>query len=141
MPASNISSVTMIKGQQGYTTYGEAALGGVIFVTTNGKAMSEGYYEDPEPGGSSEKNDLAKPIRIFRSEIEYYIPEKEEVTSNPEFSFRPTLLWAGDLISDGSGPVKIKYPNNLVKGTVIVMINGVSFTNMIGSNRYTYKIK
>jgi hypothetical protein len=59
----------------------------------------------------------------------------------PEFQFRPTVLWASNVYSDGTGPVKIKYPNNLVKGTAMVFVNGISFTNMVGSGRYSYKIK
>jgi hypothetical protein len=129
MHASDISSVTMLKGQQGFTLYGEAALGGVIFVTTNGKAMMDGSYEKPEQY-EDVKNDLAKPIRIFRSEIEFYTPKKEEVQFDPEFQFRPTLLWKNELILDGIGPVKLVYPNNLVRGTVIIIVNGVSFNNI-----------
>lgn len=141
MPASNISSVTMVKGQQGYARYGEAAIGGVIFVTTNGKAMREGSYEEPKNPTSAVANDLAKPIRIFRSEVEYYTPAKEQVVTDPEFQFRPTLLWKTDVLLDGKGPVKVQYPNNLVRGTVIVIVNGVSFTNNLGSKSYKYIIK
>jgi len=140
MPASNISSITMIKGPQGYARFGEDALGGVIFVTTNGKAMIDGSYEESKQF-ESVKNDIAKPIRIFRSEIEFYTPKKEQVFVDPEFQFRPTLLWKNELILDGTGPIKLNFPNNLVKGTILVFINGVSFTNMIGSSKYTYYIK
>jgi hypothetical protein len=51
------------------------------------------------------------------------------------------LLWKSDVYLDGSGPVKFKYPNNLVKGTVMIFVNGVSFSNLIGSNKFSYKTK
>jgi len=141
MPAYNISSVTMLKGPQGYAIYGEAANGGVIFVTTNGKAMSEGSYELTKPAGPDIKTDLAQPIRIFRSEVEFYIPKVELVKLIPEYQSRPTILWKSEVISDGSGVIRIKYPNNFNKGTVMVMINGASFTNLTGSGSYSYKVK
>lgn len=130
MPASNISSVTMVRGFQGFFIYGEEALGGVIFITTNGKAMQEGNYNNERSYTPKTKNDLAKQIRIFRSEIEFYIPTKEEVASIPEYQYRPTLLWKNELILDGKGPVNIIYPNNLYKGTIYIIINGVSVSNI-----------
>ena len=34
MSPSEIASVTVLKGTQGFTIYGGAAIGGVVFVTT-----------------------------------------------------------------------------------------------------------
>ena len=97
----------------------------------------EGTYTDEEV---KRNDDLLKQVRLFRTETEYYIPTKEEVAHFPEFHFRSTILWKADLYIDGSGPVKIKYPNNLAKGTVMVFVNGISFTNLVGSDRYSYKV-
>jgi hypothetical protein len=141
MPASDISSVTMVKGQQGYAFYGEAAIGGIVFVVTNGKAMRDGSYEEPEPAGTQQKNDLIRPLRIYRSEIEYYIPKKEEVATNPEYQFRPTLLWQNEIILDGKNPARIRFPNHMIRGTVMVFINGVSADNIPGSGFYRYTVK
>jgi len=58
----------------------------------------------------------------------------------PELRFRPTILWKSDLLIDETGTVKIKYPNNLAKGNVMVIVNGISFSNLPGSKRYTYKV-
>ena len=86
-------------------------------------------------------DDLLKEVRLFRTETEFYIPAKEEVAHMPEFQFRPTILWKADLMIDGSGPVKINYPNNLAKGTVMVFVNGISFSNRIGSSRLSYMVQ
>lgn len=141
MPADQISSITAVKGVRGFTMYGEDALGGVIFITTVAKNMMNGNMSDLEYQRDNIKTDLAKPIRIFRSEVEYYTPAKEQVAADPEFQFRPTLLWKTDVLLDGKGPVKIQYPNNLVRGTVMVIVNGVSFTNNPGSKSYKYLVK
>jgi len=141
MPADQISSVTAVKGVRGFTYYGEDALGGVIFVTTVAKNMMNGNMSDLEYQRDNIKTDLAKPIRIFRSEVEYYTPKKEQVATDPEFQFRPTLLWKTDFLLDGTGPVKIQYPNNLVRGIIMIFVNGVSFTNNLGSKSYKYSIK
>lgn len=141
MLASNISSVTMIRGVQGFPLYGEQALGGVIFVTTNGKAMMDGTYKEVRPWMPPGNNNLAKPIRIFRSEIEFYVPTKEQVQLIPEYHNRPTLYWSNELILNGSGPVKINYPNNMKTGTIFVSINGVTFDNVPFSSTTKYSVK
>ena len=86
-------------------------------------------------------DDLMKPVNIFRTEIEYYIPTKEEVDTIPGLQHRPTILWMNEVFIDGKEPVKIRYPNNMRKGTAIVIVNGVSFTNDVGSGSFRYKIK
>jgi hypothetical protein len=139
MLASEIASITVLKGPQGFARFGNDASDGVILVTTkignriNGVADPN---EDSRPG-----DDLLKYIRLFRSEVEFYVPTKEEVALIPEYQFRSTILWKDDLFIDESGQVKIKYPNNLVKGTAMIIVNGTSFSNLVGSNRFSYKIK
>lgn len=141
MPASNISSITLLKGLQGFSVYGQEALGGVIFVTTNAQAMMDGTYEETEARQPPVKNDIARPIRIFRSEIEYYVHAKEQVQLVAEYKNRPTLFWENELILDGSGPVKIRYPNNMAKGTIMVIINGVTINNVPFASDFKYSIK
>ena len=92
--------------------------------------------EESQPGDKPFKQ-----IRIFQAETEYYIPLKEAVNLISEFQFRPTLLWKSDVYPDGSGPVKIKYPDNMGKGKVMIFVNGVSFTNLIESDKSSYKVK
>ncbi|MFN8241258.1 MAG: hypothetical protein U0X39_10995 [Bacteroidales bacterium] len=140
MPASNISSVTMIKGLQGYPLYGEAALGGVIFVETKAKGMKDGTYEEVKQPWKEIKNDLAKPVRIYRSEIEFYIPAREEYLLNPEYQNRRTLLWKKEIVLDGSGPVSVKFPLNNTKGKIMITVNGVSVNNIPGSASKTLSV-
>jgi hypothetical protein len=141
LPASQIESVTALKNNRGYTFYGSEANGGVVFVTTKGKAMMDGSYKEEAAKGPPVKNDLIRPVRIYRSEIEYYIPKREEVLTNPEYQYRPTILWQNEIILDGKGVAKIRFPNNMVKGTVMVIVNGVSVDNIPGCGFYRYSIK
>jgi hypothetical protein len=139
MPASEIASVTFLRGIQGFSRFGWKAISGVVFVTTKtGNGLADGGLSNDM---FRRNDDLLKQVRLFRTEIEYYIPTKEEVALMPEFQFRPTVLWKNEVFIDESGSVKIKYPNNLAKGTVMVSVNGTSFTNLVGSNRYIYKVK
>ncbi|HOX76111.1 MAG TPA: hypothetical protein PLB27_15425 [Bacteroidales bacterium] len=138
MPASNIASVSAIKGPQGFSLYGEAALGGVIFITTRGRAMMEGKLT--ENNGPVEKNDLAKPIRIYRSEIEYYVPrhlDQDQPSGDP---FQPTVFWKNELMMDATGPGTVKYSNNLKSGIILIIINGVTFNNIPFSGTYRYTV-
>jgi len=139
MPASEIVSVTFLKGVQGMAMYGPKARGGVVFVTTRmGRGSADDSYDEDEV---RRDDDLLKEIRLFRTETEYYIPTKEEIAQLPEYKLRPTILWKADLLIDGTGPVKIKFPNNLVRGTVMIFVNGFSFSNQVGSNRCSYKVQ
>jgi hypothetical protein len=140
MPASQIESITMLKSDRGYTLFGPDANGGIVFITTTARAMTDAKYPVYQAPPRI-KDDVMKTIRIFRSEIEYYIPTREEVATIPEYQFRPTILWKNEVLLDGSGPIKLKYPNNMVKGTVMVIVNGVSFTNQPGSGSYKYSVK
>jgi hypothetical protein len=139
LSASEIASVTFLTGMQGFSRFGWKAICGVVFVTTKtGLRFTDGSYHDEK---IKRNDDLLKQIRLFRTEIEYYIPTKEEVAFKPEFQSRPTILWKDDVFIDESVPFKIQYPNNLVKGNAIIIVNGISFTNLIGSKRYSYKVK
>jgi len=133
LPASEIASVTILKGSLGYNMYG--AKGGIIFVSSKtalGQTHDENLIRKTEV--------VMKPISLFRTEIEYYIPTKEEIAL-PEFQKRPTVLWKNEIFLDGTSPVTIRYPNNMVKSRVMVIVNGVSLTNNIGSSSYGYSIK
>lgn len=139
LPAREISSITVIKGPQGYAKYGEDAANGVIIVTTKTGNRINGIYEPNEQDVSPDNH--LKQVRIFRTEVEFYIPTKEEIELIPEYKSRRTLLWKSDVYLDGSGPVKMRYPNFYSKGKVQVTVNGASFTNLIGSESCTYEVR
>ena len=139
LPADQIASVTVVRGFEGFARYGTKAYGGVIFVTTKIGNRLNGIIDPNEE--SETGNEFLKYIRLFRSEVEYYIPTKEQVESVPEYQFRPTLLWKSDVYLDGSGPVKLSYPDNIGNGTAMIFVNGVSMTNLIGSERGSYSVK
>jgi len=98
-------------------------------------------YPEKDLKPARPEDDLMKAIRIFRTEAEYYIPDKEEIATNPEYQFRPTIYWNDEILLNGKGPVTITFPNHMLTGKVVVIANGVSFTNMPGAGRATYIIK
>ncbi len=134
LPASEIASVTILKGSLGFNVYG--AKNGIIFVET--KTTQDPAYKKYI---NTRTDDLMKPVRIFRTEVEYYIPTREEIQAIPEFQNRPTIYWKNEVFLDGTGAVTIRYPNNIARGTAMVIVNGVSFSNCFGSNRYSYTVK
>jgi hypothetical protein len=127
---SEIESITVLRGSQGFARYGFSAIGGVVFINT--KPLVKTYrYETNE--------DLMRPVRLFRSEIEFYIPSREDTDTTSVPQCYPTILWESEIFLDGEGPVRIPIPENTMKRTSLVFVNGVSFTNNIGSD--SYKIK
>jgi TonB-dependent SusC/RagA subfamily outer membrane receptor len=139
MSATDIASITVLRGPQGFAVYGNSASNGAILVTTKTGNRINGITNPDEV--SNLRNDLLKAVRVFRSEAEYYIPKKEQVEFVPEYQFRPTILWKDEIFIDESGPVKLKYPNNMGKGTVMIFVNGVSIANQAGSNKHSYMVQ
>jgi len=139
LPVSQIASVTFLRGPQGFAMYGTKAVGGVVFVTTK---MGSGYSEEEFDKMYEERrtDDLMKQIRLFRTETEFYIPAKEQVVNDPSYQFRSTILWQDRVIVDSTGTVKIRYPNNMVKGTALVFVNGISVANLPGSASFRYVV-
>ncbi len=138
MPASRIASVTFLRGTQGFTMYGTKAIGGVVFISTK---FGDKFTEEELSGVAKVKrnDNIFKQVRLFRTENEFYIPTKEETAPDQKYQFRSTLLWKGHVVVDDSGKITIKYPNNLIRGTAIIIVNGISISNLIGSETYTSK--
>ena len=140
---SEIASLTVLKGSQGWAMYGEKAKGGVIFVNT--KANNPGKENlKSEMRTNNSLNQILLPIAIYRSTIEFYNPTREEVDRDPQIQSSPTVFWKSEIYYDGKQPVKIKYPNlkSLTReGKVIITINGVSSGNMTGTGRASYRVQ
>ncbi len=140
MPTSRIASVTFLRGTQGFTMYGTKAIGGVIFITT--KSGKEYAKNELSPVNKVKRNDnLFKQVRLFRAETKFYLPAKEEVAPDQKYQVRATMFWKDNVVINDSGMITIKYPNNLARGSAIVIVNGFSFTNLIGSGTCSYKIQ
>lgn len=140
IPMSDIASISILKGNQGRTIYGLEAKGGVIFIQTT--------FHDPTLSNfqrdwsiQNKKDNLLIPISIYRSTKEFYIPTKFEIENDPIFQKRSTLFWAPEIYFNSSQPVKIKYTNPSQAGSVLIRINGVSTTNLIGTGRSSYSVK
>jgi len=78
---------------------------------------------------------------IFRPNVEFYIPAREEMSDNTDSWLRPTMYWNDEVLFDGVNPVSIKYPNHAKKGTVMVIVNGVTEDSSLVSATIKYKIK
>ena len=132
MPISQIESVSILNGVQGFSIYGNDAVGGIIYVNTK-----EDTYDSFNSQGS---NDLMKPIRLFRKEVEFYSPTDKELTKEVESQFHPTISW-DKIFLDGKGPFKLKFPINKIGETSVVFINGVSISNLVGSESHSFNTK
>jgi hypothetical protein len=140
---SEIASLTVLKGSQGWAMYGEKAKGGVIFVNTKANSTAKVNLKS-EMRTNNSLNQMLLPIAIYRSNIEFYNPSREEVDRDPQIHSSPTIFWKSEIYFNGKEPVKIKYPNLKATnrdGKVIITINGVSSGNMSGSGRASYKVQ
>ena len=140
---SEIASLTVLKGSQGWAMYGEKAKGGVIFVNTKANNPGKTNLKTAVRSNNS-LNQILLPIAIYRSTVEFYNPTREEVDRDPQIQNSPTIFWKSEIYCDGKEPVKIKYPNlkSLNRdGKVIITINGVSSGNMSGTGRASYRVQ
>ena len=142
IPPGEIASLTVLKGSQGWSMYGERAKGGVIFVNTKASSPARNNLKT-EMRTNNSNNQLLLPIAIYRPDIEFYNPSGEEVVRDPQIQSSSTVYWNSEIYFNGKEPVKIKYPNlkNLnYDGKVIITINGISSGNMTGTGRASYQI-
>jgi len=139
---SDIASLTVLKGSQGWALYGEQAKGGVIFVNTKAKNQISPNLQTERRSNNS-MNQMLLPINLYRSNIEFYNPTKTEVDLNPQLQSSSTIFWKSDIYYDEKVPIKIRYanPKNAKQnGGVIITINGVSSGNMVGTGRASYLV-
>ncbi|MEI7422313.1 MAG: carboxypeptidase-like regulatory domain-containing protein [Prolixibacteraceae bacterium] len=134
---TEVTSLTILNGQQGFARYGDGAQGGVIYINTrsNNKEQIAGRTR----WSSQNKNgNLLKPIEIYRKDVEYYCPSKPESGIDPMLQGRGTIFWKSDVYFDGKEPVKINYNHLGHTGVVSVIINGISGNHLSGTGKITY---
>jgi len=137
---SEITSLTILPGKQGFTRYGGSAQGGVIFINT--RSSNPNLQKERVKWKMQNSNDkMLLPISIYRPRVECYNPTRQDLDQDPLLQRRATLLWQSEIYFGGNAPVKIKIPNLNHTGPVVITINGVSVTNLIGSGRASYQLK
>jgi hypothetical protein len=136
---TEIASVTVLKGKQGVTNYGLEARGGVIFVNTmlHDPTLNNVYTKWKSKNKNS---NLLLPVKIYRSNIEFYNPSKFDIDNDPEIQKGSTYYWNPEVYFNGKEPVKIKYLNLKHTGPVLITINGASVNNLIGTGRASYLV-
>jgi hypothetical protein len=137
---TDITSVTVLKGKQGVTIYGLEAGGGVIFVNTmlHDPTLNNVYTKWKSQNKNS---NLLLPVKIYRSNIEFYNPTKFDIDYDLEIQKGSTYYWNPEVYFNGKEPVKIKYLNLKHTGPVLITVNGASVDNLIGTGRAGYQVK
>ena len=140
IPITEISSITVLKGNQGRTIYGLEASGGVIFINTmvHDPSLNNIYTKWKSQNKNS---NLLLPVNIYRSNIEFYSPDKLDFDNDPEIQKGSTYYWNPEVYFNGKEPVEIKYLNLNHTGSVLITINGASVNNLIGTGRASYRVK
>jgi hypothetical protein len=137
---NDITSFTVLNGKRGCIFYGQAARNGVIFINT--AAQNPQYPKFRTKWIPQNKTDkMLVPIELYRPTIEFYNPTMVERDSIPIYQNRETIFWEPEVYFDGKEPLKIKYSNLKHNGPVIITINGVSDTNLMGTGRSTYMVQ
>jgi hypothetical protein len=137
---TEIASVTVLKGKQGVTIYGLEAGGGVIFVNTMlHDPTLNNVYTKWKP--QNKNSNLLLPVKIYRSNIEFYNPSKFDIDNDREIQTGSTYYWNPEVYFNGKEPVKIKYLNLKHTGPVLITINGASVNNLIGTGSASYLVK
>lgn len=135
-----LTSLTILHSVKGITRYGSAAQGGVIFVNT--RSSDPNLLKIRSNWIAQNSNDkMLVPIEIYRPFVEFYRPTKRGDDINPIIQNRATVFWESEVYFDGKEPVKIKYSNLKRRGPVSITINGVSFTDLMGTGKASYLIQ
>ena len=137
IPPDQIASISILDGPQGHTIYGEEASGGVVFINTN----KSGFVNIRTDWKTQDKsNNMLVPIKLFRPNIEFYNPTRSEIESDPAIKGRTTVYWNPEVYFDGKNPVQLKYINPLRSARMIITINCVSLSNLIGTAKISYSV-
>jgi hypothetical protein len=139
LSASEVTSLTVLIGKQGYARYGEAAQGGIIFVNTRADNPSLASIRTKWLL-QNKKDKMLLPISIYRPNIEFYSPAGKEIDIDPVLQSRSLIYWDPEISFNGKEPVTIKYTNLKRRGPVIITINGVSVANQFGTGRSGYTV-
>lgn len=134
---NEMTSLTILKGGQGFFKYGAAARGGIIFVNT--RSDDKNLLKIRTEWKLQHTNDkMLIPINIYRSNKEFYTPAKLENENDPVFRNYSTVYWNSEVYLDGENPAKIRFSNLRRTGPVRITINGVSAHDLIGSASASY---
>lgn len=139
MSTDEVSSLTILKGNQAAYQYGMAAAGGAIFINTRSSDPSLIKLRTAWKL-QNKKDKLLLPIYLYRQNIEYYNPSKATLAVDPMLQSRSTIFWDPEVYFDGKTPVKIKFTNLKHTGPVIITTNGVSVNNLVGTGKASYQV-
>ena len=137
---NELTSLTILISTRGITRYGADAQGGVIFINT--RSTDPNLQKIRSNWMAQNSNDkMLVPIDIYRPTIEFYNPTKLGDDIDPIVQNRATVFWEPEVYFDGKEPVKINYTNLKRRGPVSITINGVSFTDLMGTGKARYLVQ
>jgi len=137
---SEMTSLTILKSGAGVSRYGLSASGGVIFVNT--RSSDPNLLKIRSKWIAQNSNDkMLVPIEIYRPFVEFYRPTKLGDDIDPIIQNRATVFWESEVYFEGKEPIKIKYKNLKRRGPVSITINGVSFTDLMGTGKASYLVQ
>ncbi len=140
IPVSEITSLTILSGQRGYSKYGDGSQGGVIFINTRSEGAKDLSGNSSKWNTQARNGNMVKPLQVYRPVVEFYLPAKPEADVDPVLQSRATIYWDPEVYFSGKEPVKIKYNHLKHNGPIVITINGVSVNNLIGTRRSSYQI-
>jgi hypothetical protein len=134
-----VTSLTVLMGNQAFVQYGGAAGGGVIFVNTRSSDPSfQKIRTDWKLQNSKDR--MLLPLSIYRPEVEFYTPSGKDIESDPMLGSRSTIFWNSQVYFNGKDPVHIKFTNSKRQGPVMITVNGASFNNYFGTGKAGYQV-
>ena len=140
LPISEVTSITVLNGQRGYTQYGDGSQGGVIFINTRGEGSKNGPGSPAKWNAQVRSGNMVKPLQVYRPNLEFYLPAKPESDFDPLLQSRATIFWDPEVYFSPKEPVKLKFSNLKHTGPVVVTINGVSVNNLVGTGKGRFTI-
>jgi hypothetical protein len=141
IPISEVTSITILNGQRGFTQYGDGSQGGVIFINTRGDGSKDAPGSPTKWNSQVRSGNMVKPLQVYRPNMEFYIPVKPEADPDPMLQSRGTIFWDPEVYFSPKEPVRLKFSNLKHTGPVVVTINGVSVNNLIGTGKGRYTIQ
>ncbi|MBS1532620.1 MAG: carboxypeptidase-like regulatory domain-containing protein [Bacteroidetes bacterium] len=131
----DIYSIELLSSGAYLALYGSAAAGGAVVITTK-----RGGERSSSPAAASPGLVIFQ-LNGFYKPRQFYSPRYDHPRDTSPQDIRPTIYWNPEMVPDKDGNLSFDYFNSDMRGTCIVIVEGIDGHGNIGRSVYRYKVE
>lgn len=133
---NQIKDIMVVKGFDAFPFYGPSANGGAVIIRTR-IDMSGSNVKD-----MFDRRNVSM-IQPFCKEARFYTPkyDTDSLRNDPIPDLRTTIHWDNNIVTDANGEATLEFYNGDLRGTKMIIIQGVGVNGMLASKKISYILK